>query len=33
MNDDDLALWRRLNPGAPINLPPAWAVLLLVEQP
>ncbi len=29
MTDDDLAQWRRLNPGAPINHPPARAVLLL----
>ena len=29
MTDDDLAQWRRLNPGAPINQPPKWAVLLL----
>lgn len=29
MTEDDLAAWRRLNPGAPINQPPKWAVLLL----
>lgn len=33
MTDDDLAAWRRLNPGARINQPPKWAALLLVEQP
>lgn len=29
MTDDDLAAWRRMNPGAPINQPPARAVLFL----
>ena len=31
MTDNDLAAWRRLNPGAPINQPPKWAVLLLEQ--
>ncbi len=31
MNNDDLAAWRRLNLGAPINQPPKWAVLLLEQ--
>lgn len=29
MNDNDIAAWRRLNPGAPINQPPTQAALLL----
>lgn len=29
MTEEDLAAWRRLNPGAPINQPPARAVSFL----